>query len=171
MNAIVRAAMRLLEQLIDAFEERTGLITMMGDLARHPVPPDTGWWYVFGSATLVAFMIQVVTGIALSTSYISSTGDAYQALQFITTRRSSETCCAGCITSAPPRWSCWSGFIWRRSSSMGCYKYPREFNWVTGVVLLFLTHRDGIHRAASALGSERGVVDRGCERSRPGGCR
>jgi len=31
------------------------------------VPPDTGWWYVFGSATAVAFVIQVVTGMALAT--------------------------------------------------------------------------------------------------------
>src|SRR5262249_445418 len=75
-----RVIRKLIKDLIDAFEERTGLLKMMADMAEHPVPPDTGWWYVFGSATLVAFVIQVVTGIALSTAYISSAGDAYQAL-------------------------------------------------------------------------------------------
>src|SRR5208283_4676310 len=77
---------KLLKQFIDAFEDRTGLIAFFDGLAKHPVPPDTGWWYVFGSATVVAFMIQVVTGMALATSYISSTGEAYDALNFITTR-------------------------------------------------------------------------------------
>jgi quinol-cytochrome oxidoreductase complex cytochrome b subunit len=39
---------------------------------------------VFGSATLVAFIIQVATGIALATAYITSTGNAYESLNYIT---------------------------------------------------------------------------------------
>jgi ubiquinol-cytochrome c reductase cytochrome b subunit len=37
---------------------------MIGKTARHLVPPDAKWWYVFGSATLCAFMIQVISGIS-----------------------------------------------------------------------------------------------------------
>ena len=30
---------RILLEIVDAFEERTGLIKFMNDIARHPVPP------------------------------------------------------------------------------------------------------------------------------------
>jgi ubiquinol-cytochrome c reductase cytochrome b subunit len=53
-------------------------------MAKHLVPRDAGWWYVFGSATMLAFMVQVVTGVALSFSYISSASQAYDTLKFIT---------------------------------------------------------------------------------------
>src|SRR4051812_34565476 len=44
----------------------------------------SGWWYVLGSAVLISFVIQVISGIALSTSYVSSAGEAYNSLKFIT---------------------------------------------------------------------------------------
>jgi ubiquinol-cytochrome c reductase cytochrome b subunit len=131
--------MRLVRQIVDTFEDRTGLIKVLGDLACHPVPPDTGWWYVFGSATLVAFMIQVVTGMALATAYISSTGDAYQALQFITTRAVLGNLLRGMHFFGASAMVLLVGIHATQVFLMGCYKFPREFNWLTGVVLLFLT--------------------------------
>ncbi|MGH7632973.1 MAG: DUF4405 domain-containing protein, partial [Gemmatimonadaceae bacterium] len=65
-------------------DDRTGLITTIGRIAHHPVPPRTGWRYVLGSATLVAFLIQVGTGIALATVYVPSTTNAYDSIDFIT---------------------------------------------------------------------------------------
>ena len=130
---------KLIKDLIDAFEERTGLLKMMADMAEHPVPPDTGWWYVFGSATLVAFVIQVVTGIALSTAYISSAGDAYQALQFISTQAVMGNLLRGMHFFGASAMVLLVGIHMTQVFLMGCYKYPREFNWVTGVILLFLT--------------------------------
>jgi len=130
---------RLLIQLRDAFEERTGLGKLLGDLANHPVPPDTGWWYVFGSATLVAFAIQVVTGMALATAYISSSGDAYQALEFITTQALLGNLLRGMHYFGASAMVLLVGIHMAQVFLMGCYKYPREVNWLTGVVLLFLT--------------------------------
>ena len=40
--------------------------------ALHIAPEDAKWWYVFGSATLCAFIVQVASGVALAFSYISS---------------------------------------------------------------------------------------------------
>jgi ubiquinol-cytochrome c reductase cytochrome b subunit len=130
---------RLLKRAIDIFEERTGLIRMVGDLARHPVPPDTGWWYVFGSATLVAFAIQVATGMALATAYISSSGDAYQALQFISTRALFGSMLRGMHYFGASAMVLLVGIHMAQVFLMGCYKYPREFNWVSGTLLLFMT--------------------------------
>src|SRR5690349_10928810 len=80
MNSIKKILMNIWE----AFDDRTGTGKLVKDVALHPVPPGTGWDYAFGSATLIAFIIQVVTGIALATAYIPSTADAYQSLIFIT---------------------------------------------------------------------------------------
>ncbi|MGH7865359.1 MAG: cytochrome b, partial [Candidatus Binataceae bacterium] len=130
---------RLLIQLRDAFEERTGLGKALTNLAEHPVPPGTGWWYVFGSATLVAFAIQVITGMALATAYISSSGDAYQALQFITNDALFGNLLRGMHYFGASAMVLLVGIHMAQVFLMGCYKYPREVNWLTGVVLLFLT--------------------------------
>jgi len=129
----------LLKRFIDAFEDRTGLIAFFDGLAKHPVPPDTGWWYVFGSATAVAFLIQVVTGMALATSYISSTGEAYDALTFITTRALFGNLLRGMHYFGASAMVLLVGIHMGQVFLMGCYKYPREFNWLTGAVLLILT--------------------------------
>lgn len=131
--------LNLLKRFIDAFEDRTGLIAFFDGLAKHPVPPDTGWWYVFGSATVVAFMIQVVTGMALATSYISSTGQAYDALNFITHQALFGNLLRGMHYFGASAMVLLVGIHMGQVFLMGAYKYPREFNWLTGAVLLFLT--------------------------------
>jgi ubiquinol-cytochrome c reductase cytochrome b subunit len=128
----------LLRRLLDAFEERTSLFKLLADLARHPVPPGTGWWYVFGSATLMCFIVQVVTGIALATRYISATGDAYNVLQYITNEAFLGHLLRGMHYFGASLMVLMVGIHMAQVFLMGCYKYPREFNWVTGVFLLFL---------------------------------
>lgn len=59
---------------------RTDASKVIGPIMKHPVPPRTGWMYVFGSATLFAFLIQDFTGIALATAYVSSAGQAFESL-------------------------------------------------------------------------------------------
>ena len=73
-----------MKRVLAWFEDRTGLVSWFRWAMEHPVPPRTGWWYVFGSATLIAFVLQVVTGIALATAYVPSSGQAYDSLKFIT---------------------------------------------------------------------------------------
>lgn len=130
--------MRILKRLLDAFEERTALFKMLGDLARHPVPPGTGWWYVFGSATFMCFVVQVATGIALATRYISATGDAYNVLQYITHDAFLGRLLRGMHFFGASLMVLMVGIHMAQVFLMGCYKYPREFNWVTGVIMLFL---------------------------------
>ena len=76
--------MELLKYVWRWFNDRTGLVQLIEPMLHHPVPPHTGWWYIFGSATLFAFILQVVTGIALASSYVTSTGEVYDSLQFVT---------------------------------------------------------------------------------------
>ena len=65
-------------------DDRLGIAELVAPSMKHLVPHDAGWWYVFGSATLVAFIVQVVTGVALAFSYVSSSSQAYETLVFIT---------------------------------------------------------------------------------------
>lgn len=75
-SALIRAyptIARPLVRLAFWLEDRTGLWQTLGPMLRHPVPRKAGWMYVFGSATMMAFIIQVVTGVALATIYVPST--------------------------------------------------------------------------------------------------
>ncbi|MGH2563730.1 MAG: cytochrome b N-terminal domain-containing protein, partial [Ginsengibacter sp.] len=66
--------------------DRTGISEAMKPLLKHPAPPTRLWTYVFGSATLFVFVLQVITGVALSLLYEPSSNSAYQSLEFITTQ-------------------------------------------------------------------------------------
>src|SRR5205085_8440416 len=54
-------AMRLISQIGEWFDRRLQLATPIREAAEHPVPRNTAsWWYVFGSAALVVFLLQLV---------------------------------------------------------------------------------------------------------------
>ena len=65
-------------------DSRLGFSQTILPIIEHPVPRSVNSWYAFGSATLVAFIVQVVTGVALAFVYVPSPDAAYQSLRFIT---------------------------------------------------------------------------------------
>jgi ubiquinol-cytochrome c reductase cytochrome b subunit len=120
-------------------DDRSGLITATRRALEHPVPPRTGWWYVFGSATLIAFILQVATGIALASAYVPSSGQAYDSLKFISEQALLGRFLRGMHYFGASAMVLLIGIHVSRTFLMGAYKFPRELNWLTGAVLLLLT--------------------------------
>ncbi len=49
------------------FDHRLQLAAPIREAVEHPVPRNTAsWWYVFGSAALTVFLLQLVTGTLFS---------------------------------------------------------------------------------------------------------
>ena len=74
---------RLLKTVWQWLDDRIGISVLLSPM-KHIAPEDAKWWYVFGSATLCAFIVQVASGVVLAFSYINSSSQAYETLLFIT---------------------------------------------------------------------------------------
>ena len=123
------------------FDDRTGVSSVFNRLMPgHIVPSSSAsWFYVFGSATLFAFIIQVVTGVTLAFMYVPSAGEAYQSLQYIT-----DQTLFGRVVRGMHNWGASAmillvGIHMIRVYLTAAYKFPREMHWISGVVLLALT--------------------------------
>jgi ubiquinol-cytochrome c reductase cytochrome b subunit len=131
---------RRLSAVTDWLEQRTGLVSAIGETAGHRVPRNTAsWWYVFGSASLVAFVVQVLTGIGLATVYAPSANDAWESLQAL-----DHHVPLGWFLRALHGWG--SNFMVAlvvvhmiQVFLFGAYKFPRELTWTVGVFLLLMT--------------------------------
>jgi ubiquinol-cytochrome c reductase cytochrome b subunit len=121
------------------FEDRLGLAQTLWPVARHPVPRGLGWWYVFGSATLTMFILQLVTGTCLTLVYVPSTAGAHDSLLAL-----NYDTFWGWLLRALHFFGA-SGMVvllilhMTRVFLFGAYKYPRELTWLVGVALLVLT--------------------------------
>jgi ubiquinol-cytochrome c reductase cytochrome b subunit len=129
----------VLKRLIAWLDDRLGLSDTFLPSLRHPVPRNVNWWYVLGSATLVAFVAQVITGVALAFSYVPAPNSAYESLDFITNRAVLGSVVRGIHYFGASAMVILIVAHTVRVFLMGSYKYPREMNWVTGVLLLTLT--------------------------------
>ena len=123
------------------FDDRTGVSTVFNTLMPgHIVPSSSAsWFYVFGSATLFAFIIQVVTGVTLAFMYVPSAGEAYQSLQYITDQTTFGRVVRGMHNWGASAMILLVGLHMIRVYLTAAYKFPREMHWITGVVLLALT--------------------------------
>jgi len=76
--------MHWLKRTYEWFDFRLKLGAPITEAVTHPVPRNTAsWWYVFGSASFVLLMLQIVTGILLAIVYVPSAGEAWNSLQVL----------------------------------------------------------------------------------------
>jgi menaquinol-cytochrome c reductase cytochrome b subunit len=128
---------------LDWLEERSGIVGGTKYFLFRNVPGDSGWWHTLGSATLTAFIVQAVTGVILAMYYEPTPDGAYKSIQHITNDLT-----GGWLVRGMHRWGA-SVFIIllffhaARVFLFGAYKYPRELNWIVGVVLLILGMLEG----------------------------
>jgi ubiquinol-cytochrome c reductase cytochrome b subunit len=133
----------LLTPPIEWLRDRLGLEPILRFVREHRVPAAllgrAGWMYVFGMAILAAFAVQLVSGIGLATVYVPSADLAHESVRYIT----EEVRFGGLLR----------GLHFYGASAMvllvvvhmtqvylaAAYKYPREMNWISGVLLLLLT--------------------------------
>jgi ubiquinol-cytochrome c reductase cytochrome b subunit len=130
---------KIVESVIDWLEERTGLKQPIIDMATHLVPPGSKWAYVFGTAIMTSFIVQLITGVALSTLYVPSAGQAFESIQYITTEAPFGSLLRGMHFFGASAMILFAVMHMMRVYLWGSYKFPRELNWLSGVVLFFLT--------------------------------
>jgi len=129
-----------LAKIGDWFDRRLQLAAPIREAAEHPVPRNTAsWFYVFGSAALTVFLLQLVTGILLALIYVPSASEAWSSLQAL-----NHDVALGWFIRALHGWG--SNFMVAivlihmvQVFLFGAYKFPRELTWIIGVLLLLMT--------------------------------
>src|SRR3954469_6097558 len=125
--------------VVDWVDERTSLSGAARWMMFRKVPKGTNWYYTLGSATLFAFVNQAVTGVFLAMYYDPSATQAYGSIQHII-----NDVWLGAFVRGMHKWGATVMVVliflhMGRVFFFGAYKYPRELNWIIGVVLLILT--------------------------------
>jgi menaquinol-cytochrome c reductase cytochrome b subunit len=120
-------------------DQRLGGSSFLTGMLYRKVPKGTNWYYTLGSATLFAFVIQAITGVFLAMFYTPSPTQAYGSITHI-----NNDVFLGQFVHGLHKWGASVMIIliflhMARTFFFGAYKYPRELNWVIGVVLLILT--------------------------------
>jgi menaquinol-cytochrome c reductase cytochrome b subunit len=137
-----RLGEKALEAPVEAIawvDQRLAASGFLAGMLFRKVPKGTNWFYTLGSATLFAFIVQAVTGVFLAMFYTPSTTQAYSSIAHI-----NNDVFLGQFVHGMHKWGASVMVIliflhMGRTFFFGAYKYPRELNWVIGVVLLILT--------------------------------
>jgi ubiquinol-cytochrome c reductase cytochrome b subunit len=127
-----------MKTLFDWLDHRTGYRRLLHEALNENVPGGARWRYVWGSTLTFAFVMQVITGIALWMAYNPSNQTAWESVYYI-------------------QHEMWGGWLLRGIHHYtaqfmtlllvlhlmqvvidGAYKAPREVNFLTGVALLLL---------------------------------
>jgi ubiquinol-cytochrome c reductase cytochrome b subunit len=119
-------------------DERVDLHALKEQLLDRKMPGNLTWAHTLGSATLAVFLVQVITGVVLAMYYAPSPDHAYESIRYL-----QQHVLSGSLLRGIHHWAASAMVVlvlahMIRVFATGAYKYPREINWLLGVVLLFL---------------------------------
>jgi ubiquinol-cytochrome c reductase cytochrome b subunit len=131
---------RRIKAILEWIEFRLQIGAAAREALAHPIPASSAsWWYVFGSAALTVFVVQLITGVLLALVYVPSAAEAWNSLQVL-----NHDLTLGWFLRALHGWG--SNFMVAivlihmvQVFLFGAYKYPRELTWIVGVLLLLMT--------------------------------
>ncbi|MGZ4202134.1 MAG: cytochrome b [Thermoleophilaceae bacterium] len=138
-QALKEQALEVPIAMLGWLDERTGTAPFLRAFLFRKVPKGTNWYYTLGSATMFAFVNQAVTGVFLAMYYDPSSTQAYGSIRHII-----NDVWLGAFVRGMHKWGATVMVVlvflhMGRVFFFGAYKYPRELNWIIGVVLLILT--------------------------------
>jgi menaquinol-cytochrome c reductase cytochrome b subunit len=138
-GGVAQGAAEGAKDVVGWVDQRVGGSGFLTGLLYRKVPKGTNWFYTLGSATLFAFLAQVITGVFLAMYYTPSPTQAYGSITHI-----NNDVFLGELVHSMHKWGASVMIIliflhMARTFFFGAYKYPRELNWVIGVTLLILT--------------------------------
>lgn len=128
----------MIGRLKEFLESRGGLVTAWRHFADEPAPIRKAWLYTLGSAALLAFAVQLATGLLLALSYAPTPDHAHESVRAIETKLM-----GGSLVRGLHHWGASAMVLLvalhlARTFWFGAYKKPRELNWLVGVILLIL---------------------------------
>jgi quinol-cytochrome oxidoreductase complex cytochrome b subunit len=155
-----------MDAFIQWIDERIDLKSLRRTLLDREVPGELTWWHTLGSATLTVFVVQIVTGVVLAMYYAPSPDHAYDSIRYL-----ERSVVSGALVRGIHHWGASAMVVlvfahMIRVFTMGAYKYPRELNWVLGVVLLAVVLGFG-SRAICSRGIRKPTGQRRSERTSP----
>jgi len=126
-----------MRRIVRWIDERLDVSPLVRAFLDRRVPGNIGWFHTLGSATLFLLAVQIVTGIALSLSYVPSPDHAYESVLFI------DQTPFGALVRAIHHWSAGLivlliGLHTLRVFIWGAHRYPRELTWLIGAGLFFV---------------------------------
>ena len=147
-------------------DERSRAYAVMNNVFLHIHPVRVrqhavkfAYTFCLGGLSFFLFLVLTVTGVYLMFFYVPSATQAYTNILDIQSQVT-----FGLLTRNIHRWAAhlMVFFVFLHMMRVfyhGAYKPPREFNWVVGVVLLFLTIMLQLHRLPAAVGPDRLLGD------------
>lgn len=127
-----------LTRFLDALDQRIGHKKMLVAALDEPLPGGASWAYVFGSAALILFLVQLGTGLALATFYAPSATDAWASIAYLERAIPFGRLLRGIHHHAASGMVIIVGLHLLQVVYFGAYKAPREANWLSGLALLGL---------------------------------
>jgi cytochrome b6 len=126
------------------FDDRLDIKAIQDDISSKYVPPHVNIFYCMGGLVFTSFIIQAATGVAMTFYYVP---DVSRALLSVESLASSVT--NGWIMRSMHRWTASLMVMFLvlhvfRVYLTGGFKKPREFTWLTGIVLAVITVSFGV---------------------------
>ncbi|HEY5648071.1 MAG TPA: cytochrome b N-terminal domain-containing protein [Nitrospiria bacterium] len=128
----------MVRKIYNWLDQRLRLKSVEDTLLNEPIPGGASWVYVFGSATLFLFFLQLLTGMFLAVYYAPTPDHAYDSVFFIM-----EKVHFGAFVRGMHHWGASAmvvaiGLHMLQVYLYGAYKPPREVLWMAGAFLFLL---------------------------------